>query len=433
MRGADVGRLGGGRVERDVGGRLDDAVQAGGAPFVDDGGQDRARGAAVLHGVDQDGVAARQLQPGDHRLRRGQAPPAGLDDRVDDRQRDHVLVGIAIGVLDPRDEQERAPQRDGLLDPDGADAKGAPGEPVPGVEERGEGVLQRDAVLAEEEALGAGAGDRGRLVGGGQIGGRRRRRRLEREPVKSVPAQGQQVGQLADRRKLGVAEQLDGAHPLPLSEIELHVLHEARQVGDDEDRLVLELPHEGQHAGVAGGEQLHRAAAERLELLAQRDEALGPPEQRVGVVLLRLDVDRLVVVLGVDDDRQDQPLRVGAREAGVAVGAPLHRRAHAVAVAEVDVVAHPDLVAVVEDRRAGQREEQAVQELHLAAVVADQRRQAAADAEVDPHLVGRGRRRGTCSRAPRRSPSPASARRGCAGTAPTGSCRGSAASAPGCR
>ena len=130
-----------------------------------------------------------------------------------------------------------------------------------------------------------------------------------------------------------------------------------------------------------------RAAAERLVLLAQRDQPLRPPQQRVRVVLLRFDVDRLVVVLGVDDDRQDQPLRVGAREAGVAIGAPLHRRAHAVAIAEVDVVAHADLVAVVEDRRARQREQQAVQQLDLAPVVADQRRQPAADAEVDAHLA----------------------------------------------
>ena len=70
---------------------------------------------------------------------------------------------------------------------------------------------------------------------------------------------------------------------------------------------------------------------------------------------------------------------------GVAVGAPLHGRAHAVAIAEIDVVAHPDLVAVVEDRRSRQREQQPVQELHLAAVVADQRREPPADAEVDAH------------------------------------------------
>ena len=129
-------------------------------------------------------------------------------------------------------------------------------------------------------------------------------------------------------------------------------------------------------------------------------------------------------------DRQEELLRVGAREAGVAVAAPLHRRAHAVAVAEVDVVAHADLVAVVDDRRAGQREQQARSSARSRRrSLPQQRREAAADAEVDPRAAGRARRRGTCSRAPRRSPSRASARRGCAGTAPTGSCRGSPASA----
>ena len=72
-------------------------------------------------------------------------------------------------------------------------------------------------------------------------------------------------------------------------------------------------------------------------------------------------------------------------EAGVAVGVPLHGRADAVAVAEVDVVAHADLVAVVEDGRAGKAEEQRVEQLDAAAVVVDQRREAAADADVDAH------------------------------------------------
>ena len=137
----------------------------------------------------------------------------------------------------------------------------------------------------------------------------------------------------------------------------------------------------------------------------------------------------LVVVLGVDDHRQVQPLRVGPREAGVAVGAPLHRRAHAVAVAEVDVVAHADLVAVVDDRRARQRRTAARSSARsrrrsLPSSGASRRRM--------PRLIracgSLGVRRGTCSRAPRRSPSRASARRGCAGRWPTGSPRGSAAS-----
>ncbi len=92
------------------------------------------------------------------------------------------------------------------------------------------------------------------------------------------------------------------------------------------------------------------------------------------------------MVLGVDDDRQVELLRVRAREAGVAVGAPLHRRSDAVSVAKVDVVAHAELVAVVDDRRARERQQQGVHELDHAAVVPEQRRQAAADAEVDARL-----------------------------------------------
>ena len=143
---------------------------------------------------------------------------------------------------------------------------------------------------------------------------------------------------------------------------------------------------EGQHLAVLGQQELDVAAAEHRVLGAQRDQATHPPQQRAGVVALRFDVDRLVVVLGVDDDRQVQPLRVRAREAGVAVGAPLHRGAHGVTVAEVDVVTHPELVAVVDDRRPGEREQQPVHQLDLATIVLHQRGEAAPDADVDPHL-----------------------------------------------
>src|SRR3712207_7233218 len=48
--------------------------------------------------------------------------------------------------------------------------------------------------------------------------------------------------------------------------------------------------------------------------LAQPDHPPGPPEQGVRVALLRLDVDRFVVVRGIDDHRQVEPLRVGPGE-----------------------------------------------------------------------------------------------------------------------
>src|SRR5205823_5736887 len=88
--------------------------------------------------------------------------------------------------------------------------------------------------------------------------------------------------------------------------------------------------------------------------------------------------------------RQKKTRRIGLAEPAVAVGRPLHRRAHAVAVAEIDVVAHADLVAVVENRRAWHREEQAVEELDLAPIVLEQRREPSADAKIDTSAaVGR--------------------------------------------
>ena len=102
------------------------------------------------------------------------------------------------------------------------------------------------------------------------------------------------------------------------------------------------------------------------------------------VLGLGLHIDALVVVFRVGHDRQVETLPVGARKARVAIGAPLHRRTHAIAIAEEDVVAHSDLVAVVKDRGAWEREEQAVHELDALAVVAEEGRQAPADAEIDP-------------------------------------------------
>ncbi len=108
------------------------------------------------------------------------------------------------------------------------------------------------------------------------------------------------------------------------------------------------------------------------------------------IARLRFDVHRLVAVERVHDGRQRERRGIGAREAAVAVGRPLHRRAHAVAVAEADIVAHADLVAVIDDRRARHRQQQAVHQLDAPAVTLQQRRKAAADAEVQPRPAIRG-------------------------------------------
>ena len=83
------------------------------------------------------------------------------------------------------------------------------------------------------------------------------------------------------------------------------------------------------------------------------------------------------------DRRQIQIDVIGAGETGIAVGRPLHRRAHPVAIAEERVVAHADFVTVIDHRAAVQRKQQAVHQLDAAPVAVQQCRQPPADAEID--------------------------------------------------
>ena len=108
------------------------------------------------------------------------------------------------------------------------------------------------------------------------------------------------------------------------------------------------------------------------------------------IALLGLDVDRVVAVERVHHRWQHQVRWVGAGETAVAVHRPLHRRAYAVAVAEKDVVAHADLVAVVNHRRTGHGKQQTVEQLDPPPVTLQQRRQAPAYAQVDPCALVRG-------------------------------------------
>ncbi len=105
--------------------------------------------------------------------------------------------------------------------------------------------------------------------------------------------------------------------------------------------------------------------------------------RRRQVLLLVLDVDRFVVILGIDRDRQVELLRIRLGETGVAIRAPLHRGSAAVAIAEIEIVAHPDLVAVIKDRRARHGEKENIEQFDLAPAVGEKRREAAANAEID--------------------------------------------------
>nr|GFA32829.1 hypothetical protein [Tanacetum cinerariifolium] len=64
--------------------------------------------------------------------------------------------------------------------------------------------------------------------------------------------------------------------------------------------------------------------------------------------------------------------------------------AHTVAVAQIDVVAHADFVAVIQRRRTGHGQQHAVEQLDPATVALQQRGQTTANAEVDPRAAVRG-------------------------------------------
>ena len=354
---------------------------AAAAGDVEEPGRKDRVGPAVEH----DGAPALGLEDRNGVVRR---PGVVLRQRPDD-QRDGIRLRLALGVLHPDEAQVPAlpPARAGdphrLLQRGAADPARLAGEPAPRGQEPHQGLVELAAAAAIEDRrppardpdLRGGARDRRRLrLGWG-----------EREDVEVVGAEGERVEPVGRHGgEHGVPEELLGHEAVQAAQVELDVLRPPGQVRDDEDALLAQLAQVGEHLAVVRKEELERPAAEGLVALAQRDHALHPPEQRVGVRLLGLDVHG--AVLGVADHRQIQLLRVGPGEAGVSVGAPLHRRADAVSVAQVDVVAHAELVAVVDDGRPGQREQERVHELDHPAVVAEERREPAADAQVDARL-----------------------------------------------
>ncbi len=205
------------------------------------------------------------------------------------------------------------------------------------------------------------------------------------KPVEAVAGQGQQVGKLADGGKRGLTEHFHRNQALVGLEVEFHRLRRARQIGHTQHDFIGVGSDVAENFGVAGPQDLQSAAPERLTRPAHRDHSLHPVQKRGWLALLRFHVHCFVAVNWVHNRWQVEPLWVGPGKAGVAVRAPLHWGPHAVAIAEIDVVAHPDLVAVIDDGRAGHGQQQAVHQLDLAGIVVQQRRQSAADADVHAH------------------------------------------------
>ena len=124
-------------------------------------------------------------------------------------------------------------------------------------------------------------------------------------------------------------------------------------------------------------------------LFAHRQQAPGPVKQRMRVAGLRFNVDRVVAIQRIHVGWQHQAGRVGPRKPAVTVDRPLHRGAHAIPVAQVNVVAHANFIAVIQGGRSRHRQQQAVEQFNPTAIALHQRRQTPANPQVDPGpLIG---------------------------------------------
>ena len=94
-------------------------------------------------------------------------------------------------------------------------------------------------------------------------------------------------------------------------------LRKAREVSHYQQLLGLILPNESQNLPIVGMKKLDASLAEGVPALAQMNRAFHPPKQRVRIALLRLDVDRFVVILRIENHRQIEGVRCGAGEAGI--------------------------------------------------------------------------------------------------------------------
>ena len=87
------------------------------------------------------------------------------------------------------------------------------------------------------------------------------------------------------------------------------------------------------------------------------------------IAQLCFDVYSLVSVDRIHDRRQNKSRRIRPRKPAIAVRGPLHGCANSVAVAEMQVVAHTDFIAVIDNGSTRHREQQTVHQLDAAAII----------------------------------------------------------------
>src|SRR6516225_2998342 len=208
---------------------------------------------------------------------------------------------------------------------------------------------------------------------------------LQFEPKETIRSQSKPVGLALDRWKIHVTEDLDRNSTFRLRQIEIHRLSETREIRDAQDPFISVLSQVGEYLSVGRIKKLDCSAPKDGKKLSQRNHVPHPIQERGRITLLGFHVDRFISPNWIHDDGTIEACGVSGGKAGVAIRIPLHGRTDAIAVTEVNVIAHADFVAVVEDGRAGKGKKQAIEQFNAPAIVVDQGGEAPPDSEVNAH------------------------------------------------
>ena len=113
---------------------------------------------------------------------------------------------------------------------------------------------------------------------------RRHLARFEREPEERIGTESKRIIAFTYRRKISPAKQFNRRIAREFVKIQVNSLREAREIRDDQNDFIFISPEISKHALVGRQKEFERAAAESPELLAQRNQALGPAQQRIRIL-----------------------------------------------------------------------------------------------------------------------------------------------------
>src|SRR5207245_6078 len=134
---------------------------------------------------------------------------------------------------------------------------------------------------------------------------------LEDEPVECERAEIQEIRAVGNLGESRAARQFHRHHPSELRKVELKALYEPRQIRHDKNQLVFVASYKCQNLPILWVQKFDCAATECSIAPSRGDQSLHPPQERVGTRLLNVDVDLLIVILRIDNDRQIELLWIG--------------------------------------------------------------------------------------------------------------------------